>query len=39
MLAQRGIDVSDETIRGWTLKFGRALARNLRCSRPKPTAR
>ena len=39
MLAQRGIDVSNETIRCWTLKFGRLFAQNLRRSRPKPTGR
>jgi transposase-like protein len=39
MLAQRGIEVSYETVRCWTLKFGRTFARNLRRSRPKPTGR
>jgi len=39
MLAQRGIEASYETVRCWTLKFGRAFARNLRRSRPKPTDR
>ena len=39
LLAQRGIEVSYETIRCWTLKFGRLLAQNLRRSRPKPTGR
>jgi len=39
MLAQRGIEASYETVRCWTLKFGRAFARNLRRSRPKPTGR
>src|SRR5471032_1730421 len=39
MLAQRGIDVSNETVRCWSLKFGRLFAQNLRRSRPKPTAR
>ena len=39
MLAQRGIDVSYETVRCWSLKFGRLFARNLRRSRPKPTGR
>ena len=37
MLAQRGVEASYETVRCWTLKFGRAFARNLRRSRPKPT--
>jgi transposase-like protein len=39
LLAQRGIEASYETIRCWTLKFGRAFARNLRRSRPTPTGR
>ena len=39
LLAQRGIEVSYETIRCWTLKFGGIFARNLRRSRPGPTAR
>ena len=39
MLAQRGINVSNETVRCWSLKFGRLFAQNLRRSRPKPTGR
>lgn len=39
LLAQRGIEVSYETVRCWTLKFGRQFAHNLRRSRPKPTGR
>ena len=39
LLAQRGIEVSYETIRCWTRKFGRLNAWNLRRSRCKPTAR
>ena len=39
LMAQRGIDVSYETIRMWTRKFGRLFARNLRTSRPAPSAR
>ena len=39
LLAQRGIEVSYETIRCWTLKFGRLFAHNLRRSRPRPTGR
>ena len=39
LLAQRGIEVSYETIRCWTLQFGRLFAQNLRRSRPKPTGR
>jgi putative transposase len=38
LLAERGIDVSYETVRRWVLKFGPAFARNLRRRRPKPTA-
>lgn len=36
LLAERGIDVSNETIRRWVLKFGRLYAQRLRRSRPKP---
>jgi putative transposase len=39
LLAQRGIEVSYETIRCWTRKFGQVFASNLRRSRPPPTAR
>jgi transposase-like protein len=39
LLAERGVEVSYETIRSWTLKFGAQFARNLRCSRPAPTGR
>jgi transposase-like protein len=39
LLAQRGVEVSYETIRCWNLKFGRQFAHNLRRSRPKPTDR
>ena len=39
LLAERGIDVSNETVRRWFLKFGRLIARNLRHTRPRPTAR
>lgn len=38
-MAERGIDVSYETIRSWTRKFGRMFARNLRLSRPAATSR
>jgi putative transposase len=30
LLAQRGIEVSYETVRIWTIKFGPLIARNLR---------
>ncbi len=39
LLAERGIDVSNETIRRWVLKFGRLYAQRLRRSRPKPDDR
>src|SRR3984893_2587795 len=39
LLAERGLDVSYETIRGWVLRLGPVFARRLRSSRPKPTAR
>ena len=39
MLAQRGIEVSYETIRCWTIKFGPLIARNLKRRRPAPSPR
>ena len=36
LLAQRGLDLSYETIRRWVLKFGPAIARRLRPRRPRP---
>ena len=39
VLAERGIETSYETIRCWSLKFGRLFAQNLRRSRPRPTGR
>ena len=39
MLAQRGIEVSYETIRCWTMKFGQLFAQNLRRRRSAPTGR
>jgi len=36
LLAERGLDVSYETIRRWVLKFGPLLARRLRQRRPRP---
>ena len=39
LLAERGIDVSYETVRCWTLKFGQAYARRLRTTPPRPDAR
>ena len=37
MLAERGLDVSYETIRRWFLKFGTVIAANLRRTPPKPS--
>ncbi len=39
LLAERGVDASNETVRRWFLKFGRLAARNLRRSRPAPSPR
>ena len=39
MLAQRGIDVSYETVRCWTLKFGPSIAANLRRRKLPPSPR
>src|SRR5437764_7474869 len=36
LLAERGLDLSYETIRRWVLKFGPLLARGLRQQRPRP---
>ena len=37
LLAERGLDISYETIRRWVLKFGRIYAGNLRRRRPRPS--
>jgi transposase-like protein len=39
LLAQRGIEVSYETIRCWTIKFGPQIARNLKRRRASPSPR
>ena len=39
LLAERGLDVSYETVRRWVVKFGQAYARRLRRSRSRPTGR
>lgn len=39
LLAERGLDVSYETVRRWVLKFGPLFARELRRRRPWPTSR
>jgi hypothetical protein len=38
-LAQRGIDVSYETVRRWSVKFGLAYARKLNRSHPRADTR
>ncbi|GBR19162.1 transposase [Asaia spathodeae NBRC 105894] len=37
MLLERGIVVSYETTRRWSLKFGAAYARSLRCRKARPS--
>jgi putative transposase len=37
MRAERGLDVSYETVRRWFVKFGPGVAANLRTSRPTPS--
>ncbi len=37
LLAERGLDVSYESVRRWVLKFGSAYARNLRRQRLRPS--
>src|SRR6266480_1908205 len=39
LLAERGLDLSYETVRRWVLKFGPAIARQLRRQRPRPSDR
>jgi putative transposase len=38
LLAERGLDVSYETVRRWVLKFGTVFARRLRARRPRPSS-
>jgi hypothetical protein len=38
-LAERGLDISYETVRNWVLKFGPVIARRLRRCRPRPSTR
>jgi len=38
LLAERGIEVSYETVRRWVLKFGPGFARELRRRRPRPSS-
>jgi putative transposase len=39
LLAERGLEVSYETVRRWVLKFGPGFARRLRRFRPRPSDR
>jgi putative transposase len=39
LLAERGLDISYETVRRWVLKFGPLIARQLRQRRPRPSDR
>jgi putative transposase len=39
LLAERGLDVSYETVRRWVLKFGPLIARRLRARRTRPSER
>ena len=39
ILAERGLDISYETVRSWVLKFGPVIARRLTRRRPRPSDR
>jgi transposase-like protein len=39
MLAERGLDISYETVRRWVLKFGPLFAQELNRRRPRPSSR
>src|SRR5580693_4204307 len=39
LLAERGLDISYETVRRWVLKFGPLIARKLRQGRPRPSGK
>src|ERR1700682_747709 len=39
LLAERGLDISYETVRRWVLKFGPTIERRLRERRPRPSDR
>jgi transposase-like protein len=39
LLAERGLNMSYETVRRWVVKFGPVIARNLRRRRPRPSER
>ena len=36
LLVERGLDISQKTVRCWVLKFGPVIARRLRRCRPRP---
>ena len=38
LLAERGLEISYETVRRWVCKFGRTFARDIRRRRPRPHA-
>ena len=39
LVAERGLDLSYESVRSWVLKFGPAIARRLQRCRPRPSDR
>src|SRR5436190_14891741 len=39
LLAERGLEISYESVRSWVLKFGPMIARRLRQPRPRPSDR
>jgi putative transposase len=39
LLAERGLEVSYETVRRWVLRFGATVAQRLRRRRPRPSDR
>jgi putative transposase len=39
LLAERGLEISYETVRRWVLKFGPMIARRLRQRHPRPSDR
>src|SRR5215469_7790502 len=39
LLAERGLEISYETVRRWVMKFGPTIARRLRQRRPRPSDR
>ena len=39
LLAERGLDISYDTVRCWVRKFGPVIARRLRLRRPRPSNR